>query len=44
MDKQIRLIHIREYYSVMKRMNDMDDPQKYYTKWRKLDTKGLHIV
>lgn len=44
MDKQLRLIHITEYYSVMKRMNDTDDPQKYYTKWKKLDTKGLHTV
>jgi len=25
-------------------MNAMDDSQKYYTKWKKLDTKGLHIV
>lgn len=44
MDKQIRLIHITEYYSVMKRMNDMDDSQKYYSKWKKLDTKRLYIV
>ena len=28
----------------MKRMNDMDDSQKYYSKWKKLDTKRLYIV
>lgn len=22
----------------------MDEPRKYYAKWKKLDTKGLHIA
>lgn len=43
------IMKIRHYYSAIKKMNywyifNMDEPQKYYAKWKKLDTKSHMIL